>query len=340
MNVGILGGGNISATHARAAAAAGCQIAAVWGQNRDKAEAIGREHNAPVFDDLERFLAHRPMDLIAIGSPSGMHATHISLAARHGLHVLVEKPLDISLARVDEAIAETWRTGIRLGVFFQDRLKPDLLRVKRLLSEARLGRPTLVSARVKWYRPPEYYAASKWRGTWTLDGGGALMNQGIHTIDTLLWLLGPITSVSARTVTSLHAVEVEDTLVATVAWSGGAIGTFEATTAAYPGYPRRIEITGSEGTVMIDGDTLVAADLRAPISDARVAAAPSHASASSPVVNDVTPHRRVFEDFIEAMRSNREPACNAEEGRRSVAVVEAMYQSARNAGAPVAVLSE
>jgi UDP-N-acetyl-2-amino-2-deoxyglucuronate dehydrogenase len=245
--------------------------------------------------------------------------------------------MDVSVARVDEAIAHARRAGVRLGVFFQDRLKPDLLRVKRLLSEGRLGRPILVSARVKWYRPPNYYAASKWRGTWALDGGGALMNQGIHTIDTLLWLLGPISSVSARSATARHAIEVEDTLVATFAWSSGTVATFEATTAAYPGYARRIEITGTEGTLIIDGDSLVAADLHTPIDDLPIVTASGNASQSSPVVSDVTPHRRVFEDFIDAIRTNREPACSGEEGRRSVAVVEAMYQSTRHAGAPCGV---
>ncbi len=330
MHVGILGGGNISTTHARAAAAAGCTVAAVCGTNAEKTAAIAREHGATPYADLDRFLTHRPMDLVAIGSPSGLHALHIGLAARHGLHVLVEKPVDISVARVDEAIADAHTAGVRLGVFFQDRLKPDLLRVKQLIRDRRIGRPILASARVKWYRAPEYYSASKWRGTWALDGGGALMNQGIHTVDTLLWLLGPIVSVSARTATELHTIEVEDTVVATLEFAGGALATLEATTAAYPGYPRRLEITGSEGTLIVDGDQLASADLRTPPGELHQATASATVSQSSPVVSDVTPHRRVFEDFIEAIRSNREPACSGEEGRRSVAVVEAIYESARS----------
>jgi UDP-N-acetyl-2-amino-2-deoxyglucuronate dehydrogenase len=328
--IGILGGGNISATHARAVAAVpACRVTAVYGQNAEKTAAIAGEHGAAVCDDLDRFIAHRPMDIVAIGTPSGLHADHIAAAAERGLHVLVEKPVDISVERVDAALAAVARAGVKLGVFFQDRLKPDLQRVKALVEEGRIGRVLVVSACVKWYRPPDYYAHSRWRGTWALDGGGALMNQGIHTVDTLLWLLGPVASLRAEAGTLLHEIEVEDTVVATLKFESGALGTFEATTAAFPGYPRRIEITGTEGTLIVDGDNLIAADLRTPLEATPVAAASANASQSSPVVSDVTAHRRVLEDFIDAIKNNREPACSGAEGRKSVAVVQAIYESAR-----------
>ena len=332
--IGILGGGNISATHARAAAAVpACRVAAVYGPNAEKTAAIAREHGVAVYHDLDRFLAHRPMGMVAIGSPSGLHADHIAAAAARGLHVLVEKPLDISLDRVDAALAAVARAGVKLGVFFQDRLKPDLRRVKALVEEGRIGRVLVVSARVRWYRPPDYFAGSRWRGTWALDGGGALMNQGIHTVDTLLWLLGPVASLRAEAGTLLHQIEVEDTVVAVVTFESGALATFEATTAAYPGYPRRIEITGTEGTLIVDGDNLIAADLRTPLEGPLPGAASASASQSSPVVSDVTAHRRMIEDFIDAIESNREPACTGAEARKSVALVQAIYDSARLRGA-------
>jgi predicted dehydrogenase len=183
---------------------------------------------------------------------------------------------------------------------------------------------------LKWYRPPEYYARSRWRGTWSLDGGGALMNQGIHTIDTLLWLLGPVASFTAQAGTLLHKIEVEDTLAATLRFERGALCTFETTTAAYPGYPRRIAITGTEGTVVIEGDNLVAADLRTPSPGITLAAAAPHASASSPVVGDAAAHQRVFEDFFDAIKNDREPVCSGEEGRMSVALVQQLYASAQS----------
>lgn len=345
MHVGILGGGNISATHARAAVAAGCQIAAVCGPNALKVGAIAREHGVPGYDSLEAFLSHRPMDLVAIGSPSGLHGAQIKAAADRRLHVLVEKPLEISLARIDAALADVRMAGVRLGVMFQDRLKPDLRRLKQLITGGYLGRPIRASARVVWYRPREYYGDSRWRGTWALDGGGALMNQGIHTVDALLWLLGPMTAVSARTATQWHAIEVEDTALATLEFASGALATLEVSTAAYPGYPRRIEITGTEGTAIIDGDRLTATDVRTPLPE-ELAATPATstsdvppgvqttASQASPVMSDIAPHRRLFEDFVAAIQTHGEPACSGEEGRRSVAVVEAIYESARRGGLP------
>ena len=182
VRIGILGAGGISDTHARAAQAIdGVEVVAVHGTNRDKAAALARaDRRGRVHDDLEAFLAH-PMDIVAIGSPSGVHAEQAIAAVRRGLHVLVEKPLDITTARIDDVIDEADRAGVKVGVFFQDRLTPDLVEMKTAIDAGALGTPVLASGRVKWYRPPEYYRDSRWRGTRRLDGGGVLMNQAIHT---------------------------------------------------------------------------------------------------------------------------------------------------------------
>ncbi|HYU80928.1 MAG TPA: Gfo/Idh/MocA family oxidoreductase [Vicinamibacterales bacterium] len=329
-HLGILGAGNISATHARAAAGIpGVSVAAVWGENQQKAEQIARAHRATPYGALDAFLTHRPMDIVAIGSPSGLHAEHARAAVRQGLHVLVEKPLDISVARIDPLLSEVDRAGVKLAVFFQDRLKPDLLRAKQLIDENRLGPIVLASARVKWYRPPEYYTSSRWRGTWQLDGGGALMNQGIHTVDALLWLLGPIASVQAASATLVHDIEVEDTAAAVLRFASGALGVLEAATSIFPGYPRRLEITGQEGTVIVNGDRLMAIQLREVTEQSAEGDCTSHSSAVTPVVADATAHQRILEDFIESVRTGREPACNGREARKSVAVVEAIYESSR-----------
>jgi predicted dehydrogenase len=187
----------------------------------------------------------------------------------------------------------------------------------------------LVSARVPWWRPPEYYSGSRWRGTWVLDGGGALMNQGVHTVDLLVWLLGDVARVQARTATLRHAIEVEDTAVAVLEFASGAVGALEATTAAYPGYPRRLELTGTEGTVVVEHDRIMAADLRAPVEGLTTGTGDANRSASSPVVSDVSGHRAVLEDFLQAIGTGRRPFCDGREARRSVALVEAIYRSAR-----------
>jgi predicted dehydrogenase len=332
MQVGILGAGNISDTHARAARAIpGVKIAAVCGANRDKTAKLAETHGAVPYDDVQAFLAHRPMDIVAIGSPSGLHAEQAIAAIRRGLHVLVEKPLDITLDKVDAVIAEASRGRVKVGVFFQDRLRPDIVTIKRMIEAGRLGRPVFASGRVKWYRPPEYYASSRWRGTWALDGGGAVMNQAIHTVDLLQWLFGPVARVCAKTATRVHSIEVEDTAAALLEFSSGALGVFEAGTSMFPGYARRVEVTGTEGTLILEGDRLLAADLR---STAEVATAkPTDLeSTASPVVSDSSAHQRVFEDFIRAIETGGTPACDAREGRASVAIVQAIYRSSRQGG--------
>jgi UDP-N-acetyl-2-amino-2-deoxyglucuronate dehydrogenase len=332
MRVGLLGAGNISDTHARAARAIrGVEIAAVCGANREKVARLAGAYGGIAYDDLDAFLAHRPMDIVAIGSPSGLHADQAIEAIRRGLHVLVEKPLDVTTAKVDAVIAEAGRADVKVGVFFQDRLRPDVAAMKTLIDAGRLGKPVFASGRVKWYRPPEYYGTSRWRGTCALDGGGALMNQGIHTVDLLQWLFGPVAEVCARTATRIHSIEAEDTAAAVLQFKSGALGVIEATTSVFPGYARRVELTGADGTLILEGDRLVAADLRHGV-EVGTASPTDLESTASPVVSDCIPHQRVFEDFIRAIETNGTPACDAREARHSVAIVEAVYRSARQGG--------
>ncbi len=346
IHVGIIGAGNISETHARAVfETKSAEVVAVYGQNVEKARRLARLYGGAVDGDLESFLAHQPMEMVAIGSPSGLHAEQGIAAARRGLHVLVEKPIDISVARADALIEACDAGGVKLGVFFQDRVAPDIVRLKRIIDEGKLGRIMLASARVKWFRPPEYYGASRWRGTWGLDGGGALMNQGVHTIDLLLWLLGDVSRVCARAVTALHEIEVEDTVVATLEFANGAVGTLEATTAAYPGYPRQLELTGTEGTCILQHDRLISTDLRTPLDefasddDQRSSRNPIqnlNASATSPIVSDVRGHQEIFADFVRAIEQHGTPRCDGRDARRSVQLIEAIYESSRT-GLPVSI---
>lgn len=336
VRVGILGGGNISDTHARAALEIpGVEIAAMFGGNVERTRGLTERYGGTLHTDLDAFLAHRPMDVVLIGSPSGLHAEQAKAAVQRGLHVLAEKPLDVASEKVDDLLAEAGRRGVQIGVFFQNRTAADLAWLKKLVDSGGLGEPFLASAQVKWYRPPEYYSGSRWRGTWALDGGGALMNQGIHTVDLLLWLLGDPTRIYACTRTALHDIEVEDTVVACLEFDGGAVATLEATTAAYPGFSRRLELTGSNGTVRVEEDKVTFLGLHEPPAEPPPAG-PGHAnqSASSATVSDVTAHRMVLEDFLDAIERGREPLCSGREGRRSVATVEAIYRSARE-GAPV-----
>jgi UDP-N-acetyl-2-amino-2-deoxyglucuronate dehydrogenase len=325
----VIGAGNISATHVRALAGiAGVTLAGVYGPRFERAQAVADIGGGRGYDSLERMFAAESPDMVIVGTPSGLHGEHAAAAVRHGIHVLVEKPLEITVARVDALIAHASERGVTLGVVFQDRVKPGVRALKAAVDAEPFGRVALIRAQVPWWRPPEYYRDSQWRGTWALDGGGALMNQGIHTVDLLLWLCGPVTRVSGKAVTRCHDIEVEDTAVAILEFASGAIGTLEATTCAYPGRPRRIEISGAAGTAILDGDRF------AP--DAQPAADAPPQNVASPVVSDVSPHRDVIADFIEACRRRRPPVCGGLDGRRSVQLIEAIYASSR-LGRPIDV---
>lgn len=339
MRIGIIGGGNISGTHARAAAAIpDVEVVAFQGANRERTRALAQPYGARVYDTVDELLAHTPLDVVAIGSPSGLHADQGIAAAGRGIHVLVEKPIDISTRKADALIDACDAAGVMLGVFFQDRLRPAIANMKGMIDSGALGTPVMIAGRVRWYRPPEYYSGSTWRGTWELDGGGALMNQAIHTVDLVSWMFGPIAKVSASVSTRVHRIEVEDTAAALIEFSSGALGTIEAATSLYPGYPRRLEVTGSEGTLVLEDDRLIRVDLRsgsAPVRVAEPAVAPPE-NASSPVVSDASAHQRVIEDFLRAIENGTVPSCDGREGRRSVELVEAIYAAARS-GAPVSL---
>src|SRR5881628_2554905 len=256
IHIGLIGGGNITQTHARAALAIpGVEIAAIYGTNSESVARLCREHGGKPYQDFA--------------------------AARRGLHVLTEKPMDISTKRADALIEAAKQSGAKLGVIFQDRLKPGIRQLKQWLDQGVLGKPLFVDARVKWYRPPEYYANSRWRGTLALDGGGALINQGVHTVDLLLWLLGDVASVQSRIATELHAIEAEDTAAAILEFASGALGVLHVTTAAHPGYPRRVEISGTEGNVVLEHDRIIAANLRDNSAAAEPAALDENQSAST-----------------------------------------------------------
>jgi UDP-N-acetyl-2-amino-2-deoxyglucuronate dehydrogenase len=336
IHVGLIGGGNISETHARAALAIpGVTIAAIYGTSVQKVARLCKEHGGRPYPDFDAFLKHKPMDMVIIGSPSGVHATQGIAAAQNGLHVLTEKPLDVSTVRADALIKAAREAGVQLGVIFQDRMKPHIRQLKKWIEEGLLGKILFADARVKWYRPPEYYSSSRWRGTKAMDGGGALINQGVHTVDLLLWLLGDVVRVLARTSTQFHKIEAEDTATAILEFASGAVGQFHATTAAYPGYPRRVEITGTEGTVILEHDRIVAANLRS-VSAATAILMESgndqNQSSSSATVSDFRGHQAVVEDFLQAVKENRAPACDGAEARRSLALIEAIYRAAKDPG--------
>jgi predicted dehydrogenase len=273
---------------------------------------------------------------VTICSPSGAHLEPALLAAQAGKHVIVEKPLEVTLKRCDQIIEVCERHRVQLATIFPSRFHGCWRELKSAIDQGRFGTLALGNAYIKWFRTQSYYDSGKWRGTWKLDGGGALMNQAIHTIDLLQWLMGPIRSVSALTSTLAHSrIEVEDVAVAALEFVSGALGTIEATTASFPGLPKRIEIHGNSGSAVIEEEAIRHWRFHKSLSRDKKRmeqfSARSESSGGASSATDIGHHghRELFRDFVKAMRENGTPAVDGHEGRKSVEIILAIYEASK-----------
>jgi predicted dehydrogenase len=278
-----------------------------------------------------------------------MHADGAIAAMEAGKHVIVEKPMEVSLEACDRMIAAAEKTGRKLTVISQHRFDASTMLLKNLIDTGELGKIFLADASVKWWRKQEYYDSGDWRGTWAMDGGGALMNQGVHTVDVLQWLVGGVASIYAHTLTAAHErIEVEDVAAAALTFRNGAVGTLIATTAAYDGLPVRIDIFGTEGSATLEGDNLTRLVLKSgkkyqtteaadhAISVARggthsVRDAVARRVQSAPVAaawGDA--HRAQIEDFIQAIRTDTDPLITPRAARAPVEIILSAYRSAKS----------
>jgi predicted dehydrogenase len=335
LGVGIIGAGAVARIHARAfSEVPGTFVAAIADKNPARAEAMAREFGVPACPSVQALLERADVQVVSICTPSGNHEEPALCAARAGRHVIVEKPLEITLARIDRIIEECERHGVRLATVLNNRYREGNLFLKRAIDAGRFGRLLNANVQVRWYRTREYYAQSSWRGTWALDGGGALMNQAIHYVDLLLWFIGDIDSVAAYAGTLLHRqIETEDTAVAIFRSRSAVIGTIVAGTCMYPGFPARIEISGERGSAAIcDGviDTWALADSDPLDAEAKafMSGRIDNARASEPMAFDHTYHRKQFEQVVEAIRGDVPVEVSGREGRKSVELIQAIYQSA------------
>jgi UDP-N-acetyl-2-amino-2-deoxyglucuronate dehydrogenase len=273
------------------------------------------------------------VDAIAIGTPSGLHADQAILAIEHGKHVVVEKPIDVSLAKADLLVAAARASSVVVTAICQNRYGGGVLKLHEWLDEGKLGRLVYGEATVKWFRNQEYYDSGAWRGTWALDGGGALMNQGIHYADQLRWAMGNPKTVTARAATLAHAIEVEDVVTASVEFESGAIGTLTATTCAYPGYSTTLDVYGTEGAVRIADNELVSARfLNGESYDGDTISKAAGAGNATSIGYYL--HTCQYRDFLQSIREKRSPWITPEIGRDALELVLGVYQSART-GEPV-----
>ncbi|MBN1909721.1 MAG: Gfo/Idh/MocA family oxidoreductase [Pirellulales bacterium] len=333
---GIIGCGMISNFHARAVGdIRGAKVVACQDAVPAAAERLAKETGCRPYAKLKDMLADPEVDVVTIGTPSGAHLEPAVAAARAGKHVIVEKPLEITLKRCDKIIAECEKAGVTLSTIFPSRFHRTSVEIKKALDQGRFGQLTAGDAYVKWYRSQEYYDSGAWRGTWELDGGGALMNQAIHSVDLLLWLMGPVVEIRAQTALLAHKrIDVEDHAVATLRFANGALGVIEASTAVYPGYLKRIEINGTAGSAVMEEEDLVKWDFaKAKPRDTEIhkqmaAAVSTGGGAADPSAIGHHGHTHQFQDVLKAIQKGTAPLIDGHEGRRSVEVILAIYKAA------------
>lgn len=333
---GIIGCGMIARFHAKAIAdIKGAKLVAAFDSYAPAVEKFAAETGCKGYTKLDEMLADPKVDVVTIGTPSGAHMEPAVAAANAGKHVIVEKPLEITLKRCDAIIAACKKNKVKLATIFPSRFHEPVQEIKRAIEANRFGKLAMGDAYVKWFRTQQYYDSGAWRGTWKLDGGGALMNQAIHSVDLLTYLMGPVVEVTAHSATLAHErIAVEDVVVATVKFASGALGVIEASTAAYPGYLKRIEIHGSEGTAVMEEEDIKAWDFakkdrRDEAIQKRMAESRSTGGgASDPSAIGHHGHTKQFADLLDAVKKNRSPAVDGPEGRRSVEIILAIYKAA------------
>jgi predicted dehydrogenase len=341
---GIIGLGLIADFHAKAIQAIGRgegTLVACCSRSAEKAQKFAGKYGCRGYSDIGEFIAHPGLDIVSICGPSGAHLEPALAAAKAGKHVVVEKPLEITTQRCDKIIEACKKASVSLAGIFQSRFSEVAGVVKKAIDQGRFGTLVLGDAYVKWFRSQEYYDDGGWHGTRALDGGGALMNQSIHAIDLLQWFMGPVESVQAFTGTIGHQrIEVEDNAVAALRFRNGAFGVIEGSTAVYPGFLKRIEISGTKGSVILEEDTLKAWDFAEglpedeEIRNKYAADTETGGGAADPAAISFQGHRRQYEQFIEALEQGHPPLVDGAEAKKAVEIIQAVYTSAEK-GKPV-----
>lgn len=330
MRVGIIGTGAISSKHALAYRNSGFEIVACTNNTASKGQAFAAVHGAKYVATVEELCAHPKVDYVDLCTFPDFRLQVVKFCAQNGRHLLVQKPMAIDLVTAREMVSIASAAGIQLGVVSQHRFDDSTLFLKRAIQEGRLGRILQADAYVKWYRSAEYYSRPV-KGSWHVEGGGALITQAIHQIDLLLYLLGPVTRVYGEwQLGTLHHIESEDVVNAVLRYANGATGVIQASTAFWPGYPERIEIHGTKGSAVVTGDQLTTWDVKDDGGEPAPITTQGDSGASDPMAISVVPFERQFLDFAEACLQGRPPLCSGEDGYRALECVMSIYDSCRS----------
>ncbi|MGI9336792.1 MAG: Gfo/Idh/MocA family protein [Gammaproteobacteria bacterium] len=344
---GIVGAGMIAGIHAQALdAMPNASLSAIMDRGTGDGERIAPGLDRSGCDDLRTFAARADVDIVCIASPSGAHLEAALAAAEAGKHCISEKPMEVTVERIDRMIEAHRRAGTTLGGLFNTRYTEGAQLLKAAAEAGRFGRLTYAAAVGPWWREQSYYDDSSWKGTWALDGGGALMNQGIHSVDLLQWLVGArVRRLSGRIATLAHErVEVEDTASATLEFDNGALGHIACTTSMWPGHYRTVTLAGDAGTaVLADGNLLQWSFRDQTPEDERIRARLQRLPGASVGASDPSAgitadgHRSAFEAFLQALDEDRAPAVDGAEARKAVAIIRAVYASSQLGGQAIDV---
>lgn len=333
----IIGTGGIAKTHATAIRKLeGAELRACYNRDTARAEAFAREWGIRSYSDVTELLSDPEIENIVITTASGAHLDYALAGVEQGKNVIIEKPLEVTVARCQKIIEAAEKKGVKTCVIFQNRFSDAAVSMKRAVEKGRFGRNVYISAYLKCFRSQAYYDSAPWRGTMELDGGGALMNQGIHSVDLLEYVGGPVREVMAFTDTLTHeGIEVEDTVAAALRYESGALGVIEASTSVFPGFSRKLEINGSEGSAVLEDDTITLwkflkedKEMDDYVKEHCMKSECAFNSASSPEVDYVL-HLKQYQSYIAALEDGTRISPDAREGLCSVRIVEAVYDSAR-----------
>ena len=329
MRVGIIGTGAVARKHARAYLNIGYRVAACSNFHEEPGQCFAAEFGAlfvPAYQDLCR---HPQVDFVDVCTFPEFRLEPVELAAAARKHVLVEKPMATNLETARQMMDVARRAGILLGVVSQHRFDDASLFLARAIPAGRLGRLIECDCYVKWYRSAEYYARPI-KGSWKTEGGGALIGQGIHQVDLLRWLAGPVKELfGAWQLGARNRIESEDVVNAVVKYANGATGVIQAATALWPGYAERTEFHGTKGTAIVSGDKLTTWDVEGDSGEAAPVVRESASGASDPMAISLAPFERQFRDFGEAIAEGRKPLVSGEEGYQALELVDAVYRSCR-----------
>ncbi len=335
LNFAIIGTGSIAGHFVKSISEIeGADVSAVLSSSPERADAAGKRFNIEAFSDFDKLLDEVDIDVVCICTASGNHLEPTLKSAAAGKHVLCEKPLEINTSRIDKMVRACEKGGVKLGCIFQNRFSKDFIKLQQCMEDGTLGKLVAVNAYIPWYRSDEYYGDSHWRGTLKGDGGGALINQGIHTVDLFQFIGGGISQVQGIVRTMTHDIEGEDLALANVVFESGALGQILASTAMWPGYPERLEVYGAKGSIILEAGEIKNWNIQGVPAFEKTETKSGNTGSSDPMAISHHLHRRQIEDFIWAVKNDNVPSVDGHEGRKPVALIEAIYQSSRT-GEPV-----